>query len=576
MNLHKSLTAYLIQSGIALRPLQELALESTLISKQGQVFLPTGVGKTIVEVLTTLDVLLRKQDKGETGVAVFASHRLLLCEQLLGQLIKYAHGIGIPFDVLTVASDGINEEDVADLREGLGDLLKFCTVKMTTTIEEAATFVEESGKRKRHTLIVATYQSFDRLRDIPKIDIACMDEAHTVVDEDKFENVQMVLNKGIIDRVFYFTATPVHGCNGRGMDNSQVFGPVLISVTPRQAIDQGDILPPVIHKVNIQGGHSLSAIVKGAYLEHRNRIQMISGDKRVAQLLVSVEGIDEMIALVTNKNFQEWAIGMGICTMAFSSAKGYFNSGCEVNRKKAIETIREISKKEMPLILLHYDILTEGIDLPNLTGVLPLRELNTVKFLQTCGRAARLTVPDRGLLKQGIKSSVGPDGVVQLNPVMEKPCYWVIDPQESKAYSEDIVKRIREEYELEPAIRDFVEKSTSKNSVEAEPLNKPLTMIENEAKTFLTHEFEIYRLMALTDPNLPKEEQEKGINQILKVLDKELDILNVEGEPDGKDEKLGSDTPEAPVLETDWVGAPESSGVHKLAKRGGLTKLLGY
>ena len=97
-----------------------------------------------------------------------------------------------------------------------------------------------------------------------------------------------------------------------------------------------------------------------------------------------------------------------------------------------------------------------------------------------------------------------------------------------------------------------------------------------EAKTFLTHEFEIYRLMALTDPNLPKEEQEKGINQILKVLDKELDILNVEGEPDGKDEKLGSDTPEAPVLETDWVGAPESSGVLKLAKRGGLTKLLGY
>ena len=201
--------------------------------------------------------------------------------------------------------------------------------------------------------------------------------------------------------------------------------------------------------------------------------------------------------------------------------------------------------------------------------------MNTVKFLQTCGRAARLTVPDRGLLKQGIKSSVGEDGVVQLNPVMEKPCYWVIDPQESKAYSEDIVKRIREEYELEPAIRDFVEKSTSKNSVEAEPLNKPLTKIENEAKTFLTHEFEIYRLMALTDPNLPKEEQEKGVNQILKVLDKELNILN-EGEPNGKEEKPGSDTPEAPVPEITGVGAPESSGVHTLAKRGGLTKLLGY
>jgi superfamily II DNA or RNA helicase len=54
MNLHKSLVEYLLKENISLRPFQENALDKTLVSKQGQIFLPTGTGKTIVEVLTTL------------------------------------------------------------------------------------------------------------------------------------------------------------------------------------------------------------------------------------------------------------------------------------------------------------------------------------------------------------------------------------------------------------------------------------------------------------------------------------------------------------------------------------------
>jgi superfamily II DNA or RNA helicase len=588
------LAQYLLSRGITLRPLQEDALACTLVARNGQVFLPTGTGKTIVEVLTSLDCLLHEQEAGRTGVAVFASHRLLLCEQLLGELIKYANGIRLNFDVLTVASDGVSEDDVARLREGLGpDLLRFCTVEMTTTTDGVAAFIEESHRRNRHVLVVATYQSFERLQRIPKINIACMDEAHTIVESDrnsktgnKFDHVETILSKGLIDRVFFFTATPVHGCNGRGMDNSTIYGPVLVSKTPRQALDYGDIVPPVIHKIIVsttKGKPSLSAIIKRSYEEHRRKIQEIGGDQKIAQLLVSVEGIDEMVALVTRQtttrdlaqgqqSFQDWARDRGITTIAFSSGKGYYLNGHDVTRKIAVDTMRELSGTGRPFILFHYDILTEGIDLPNLTGVLPLRQMDTVKFLQLFGRAARLIPADRVLLAQGIKSQIGADNKVELNPAMEKPCYWVLDPQINKDISQAIVDRIRTEYELEPSIKDYQEPNPPGKGGEGGPPYPPpiLTKPEIEARTLLVHEYEVYRLMVLAGT-------EQGIRQITAVLEQELDNINSQGGQNAtQTTPTGGDSVETSVPETDRVGAPESDTSGSTAPRGGLTAILGY
>ena len=587
MNLHKDLTAYLNKEHIIIRPLQIEALDKTLIAKQGQVFLPTGVGKTLVEVITSLDMLLRKQDKNKTGVAAFAAHRLILCDQLLGQLIRFAHGLELSFDVLTVASEGVDEEDVAFLREGLGDLLRHCTVKKTTTMEEVADFVEETGKRNRHLLMVSTYQSFARLQNIPKngIDIACMDEAHTLVAKEIQENLKIVLDKNIIRKEFYFTATPVYGCNGRGMNNPKVFGPVLLSKTPREAIDQGDILLPLIHKMTIKTTDdkkpSDAAIIKGAYLNHRKRIQKISGKAgkdTVAQLLVSVTGIDTMITLVKEASFQEWALSYGVETVAFSSAKGYFINGYETNRKEALKTIRELSKNNKPFILFHYDILTEGIDLPNLTGVLPLRELNRVKFLQTCGRAARITKHDRELLyKDGTKSIINVNGKVVLNSFMEKPCYWVIDTQINKDSSTEIIEYIRKEYDLEPDFREYVDPlpptSVPKEVDDPYPPEGGFNFKENEAKTILQHKFEMYKLMALA-------QKKPGIDEILKLLNEDLDKLlkplNGGSDADTKSKKPGNNKIDTSLPQTDRVGTQAGYTNNSNLGRGSLTESLGW
>jgi superfamily II DNA or RNA helicase len=523
--LHKCLIDYLDNNDIILNHDEIVALEIALISKHGQIFLPTGDGKTLVEVLDALEWLLREQDRKEVGIICFASHRIGLNEQLLTNLIKVAHEIGLHFDVGTVASDGIDEQSVSFIREGLGDLLRYCAIEKTTNSDEILKFVEDSKQRNRHILLVATYHSFDRLQKIPYPIFVYADEAHTVVEQGKFENVKCILDKGIIQRILYFTATPVHGCNGRGMENHEVFGPVLVEKTPRQAIDQGNIVPPVILRATIIG-NSLLTIIKKSYLALRQEGQTLLGEDFIPRLLVAVEGIDDMVKLVRKQPFIDWARELGIRVIAFSSGKGYYIDGREDSRKKAFSTMHELNKLRNPFILFQYDILTEGIDVPNVNGILALRELNLVKFLQLCGRAARITTADRKLNEQhDIKSKIGEDGVVELNLAMEKPCFWVLIPQ-SIQNSEEIIKKIRKEYELEPFVRDIEDRSNSHKKEEVEnPYQPRLTKLERESKTILTYEAEVYRLMHLADSD-----QEEFLKMLDKLLDRKMEERKCESQ----------------------------------------------
>ncbi|MCP4483813.1 MAG: hypothetical protein GY823_04535, partial [Flavobacteriaceae bacterium] len=79
------------------------------------------------------------------------------------------------------------------------------------------------------------------------------------------------------------------------------------------------------------------------------------------------------------------------------------------------------SNPNQELIVIHFDILTEGIDVPGLTGVLFLRDLKKSKFIQTLGRVARLDVYDRNLID---KKVITPDELDK----MSKPYAWVIIP----------------------------------------------------------------------------------------------------------------------------------------------------
>ena len=72
-------------------------------------------------------------------------------------------------------------------------------------------------------------------------------------------------------------------------------------------------------------------------------------------------------------------------------------------------------------ILFHYDVISEGIDLPGTTAILPLRELGEIKIVQAVGRALRISTNDRAALKNKLISVGKSEG-------WQKPFGWVILP----------------------------------------------------------------------------------------------------------------------------------------------------
>jgi predicted helicase len=504
-----------------LRSHQQLAANAiTAGVSRGQVILPTGVGKTRVQVYKILCTI---QSSSAPTVSVIASHRILLCEQLIQEVIKATAIRDINFNILTVASDGVDLQDVAALVDDLntsGDLGTRCLVERCTSNAEILAFAEKTRKLNRHLLVVSTYHSFDRMAGLP-VDVACLDEAHTITEEDKHENVKAMLP--FMSQAFFFTATRVIGLNGRGMNNTAFYGQVLCNVAPRAAIDTHDILPPVLHTINLEEGKLTDRnILQAAYKAHRAEVLRVSRGRLNPKMLVSVAGVEDMVGLLKDNAFHQWALQNGINTVGFSSSMGYYVNGLEVGRKEALQAVRNL-KDEDSAIIMHYDILTEGIDLPTITGVMPLRELNKVKFLQTLGRAARLQADDRLSIYSGssVGSGVGADGRVIADSSLVKPYYWVILSPKLNELATDanqsLVDIIRTSYQVEPEERSQPQLSTTSTTADAESvLPKAVLTPKEVGVTQYSHVFEalVFQAMSVADQKSTVETLLKGMTNV--------------------------------------------------------------
>lgn len=502
---------------------------------KGQILLPTGVGKTYVQIYKILETL----QSSESAISLMTAHRLLLCEQLIKELLKFSCDFNLygKFDVLSIGSDGIDNDDFIKIKDDVKELTKECNITNTTTKEEILKAVHKAKKLKRHLLIVSTYQSVGRLEGIP-IDIACLDEAHTITEESKFDSIDLIQPN--IKKCFFFTATQVCGCNGRGMENEDFFGKILHFVTPKEAIETGDILPPVFHKVMLdEGKPTILTAIQAAFKAHREKVLQFSSEKLYPKLLVSSDGVDKMNDLIQTDSFQKWTLENGIHIISFSS-KGYFinNSGSvhgllEVSRSEALDKLHSLTDSDSAIIF-HYDILTEGIDLPNLTGVLPLRELNKVKFKQTLGRPARLHTIDRAKLYaipcKVRKTTIDSDNKIHPSSDLIKPVFWVIQTpllnEQAIDSNEKMVDIIRNTYELDPEFRAVKDTSTSMSLEEAESvLPRERMSINEKLLATYNHEYEELVLERSLNEN-PKEQ----IEQLIELLKTTEEPINFEEE----------------------------------------------
>ena len=411
---------------------QSEAVSATDKNKKGIVCMPTGTGKTFVQAAVIAKQILKT--KGKFGIYVINAPRIMLSYQLLKEVYTFLTQAGISARYMSVHSGGsVDLQDLEKIRVDAnfneGTNIQFAEIENGTSPTLINEFVEKAKREDLPVVIFSTYNSAERINDaIPaeKISIVMNDEAQYLVQE-QFYDIIHLLN---YDRCYFFTATTIHtpSDKGRGMNNKDSYGEVIYLMTPRQAIDRGKMVRPRMHFVIPVGQetytkddfqNSIGKIISESFAQHNYAIGQFSK----AKMLVSVKGVGDIQKFFESKEYSG-LIRTGVKVYAVASDEKIGNNinGEKVSRREFLNRLKEDGKNPaQEILILHYDILAEGIDVPGITGILPLRTLGKAKFLQTFGRAARLDIMDRERISKG---EITPNDLEEMN----KPYAWVIVP----------------------------------------------------------------------------------------------------------------------------------------------------
>ena len=144
-------------------------------------------------------------------------------------------------------------------------------------------------------------------------------------------------------------------------------------------------------------------------------------------MIVSCTGTRAIASITEQTNFFEDLRRQYPSLTVFSiycGDNGTHINGQRIKRRAEFMARMKAMKDHEDAIILHYDILSEGIDVPGITGIMPLRPLRLGTFLQTLGRAARLHRKDfenNALITESTEDREWSDGYI-------KPYSWVIIP----------------------------------------------------------------------------------------------------------------------------------------------------
>lgn len=442
-----------------LYPYQKEAVSKCLEKDKGIIVLPTGTGKTFCQASIIADHIQRNPG---FHIYVVNAPRIMLSFQLLREVYGFLVQAGFEARYMFVHSGGNSDEkELEDLRTNANSLygtsIPFSQIASGTHPLAIRGMLDKGISQDLPVILFSTYNSADKIEIArskinedtgeeiyPKISIILNDEAHYLVQE-QFHDILRILSS---ERCYFFTATTVHtpSDKGRGMNNLDLYGEIIYEMKPRRAIDLGKMIRPRLHFVTTSGVYntddydkSLSKIIYEAFYQHSLTI------KTKPRVLVSVKGTGDIKRFLESADY-EIMRKRGVDVFAVASHEDIGNqiNGEQVRRYDFLRALKSYNEDpEKSLLVLHYDVLSEGIDCSGFTGILPLRTLNKSKFLQTFGRAARVHPEDREKIDSG---EINPE---ELNK-MKKPYAWIIIPNVIHANEDDkenfisLIKELRD------------------------------------------------------------------------------------------------------------------------------------
>ena len=339
-----------------LRPHQFDALDAMAKYDKGQIIVPTGGGKTMCMI----------EDAKRGGTIVVVAPRILLAEQLSSEFLEVL-------------------DDVSVMHVHSGETPHYSSTK-ANDIAEWILLNRLFGKK---SLIFTTYHSLHRVQEsgIP-VDTIYFDEAHNSVQRNFFPAVEHFATNWS-DRCFFFTATPKHSTTVQkaGMNNSKVYGQVIINVPAPKLVDEGYILPP---KVEVYKSRLLRKDEIYADVESEHMIGAI--DKlEVDKILICAKSTRQITNLLYASKFQDELAWRGYSWMTITSKTGAIIDGEKVGRDEFFNVLNAWGKDDdKKFVVLHHSILSEGINVKGLEAAVFMRNMDYITISQTIGRVIRL------------------------------------------------------------------------------------------------------------------------------------------------------------------------------------------
>ena len=432
------------------------ALRATELERKGIVVLPTSTGKTYVQSsIIAKDITMNSH---QFRMYVINAPRIILTYQLLKEVYQFLTKRGIEARYhFTHSGSAIDERDLEDIRmeaKSDGINIPFAEIDSTTSVNRCVDAMENAMEQELPLIIFSTYNSAEKVEVARRqvrlpISIVLNDEAHYLV-QDRFFDILTILKSS---RCYFFTATMrfTPSEEGRGMNNVEAYGKVLYTLTPREAIDRGKMVRPRLHIIKTDGVYSsedydrsLNLVISNSFQQHKEYFEEHHPNMK-PKMLVGTRGSDDMKNFINSPQYNELrAAGVDVFAISSNEEVGNFVNGRRVKRQEFLSILRQYGKdKEKELLVLHFDILTEGIDVPGFTSCLLLRTLIKSKFLQTYGRIARLDPEDRSRLDSG---EIRPSDVDKMN----KPYGYVILPwitetnKDDSEFMRNLVRAMRE------------------------------------------------------------------------------------------------------------------------------------
>ena len=512
---------------------------------------PTGVGKGYVMIAHILYTIIKtKQSK-----FLISSHRLSLNNQHLKDLIGFYIDLNLINKVkfLTVGSQALNiskvladDYDLAkkfnnqlfeynfslDMKSKMNqdDIFKF-----TLSKKEVNKIIAKNDKEGFKTIIITTYNSSDKVKD-QKIDISYFDEAHILASDKEDSDFRNSFNMINSKKNFFFTATPKDVeeqmiKDGESsdiflMNNKEIFGDIY-EIKFKHCVKKAYITSLVTHVAypkDIGEGKDYNSIdnksifVKEAFDAHGKWLKgnSSSPDEIEPKMLVRCESVPHMWEMY---NMLSSIVGDDIIVCAGAS---YNESGPEnhvisdewiKNRDEFIKKIQNFNSKQK-MIILQFDILSEGLNVPGITGVMFLQGKmpSTTKVIQNVGRATRLHHIDRIEVRKG-KLKYGESGWIKPKCAVIIP-YWDEASEFTKRILASKVRELRDSWEFDPhlvlSVGDDLADGDEKNDVEG--LNK---LEKSDKRTKLIKELkqEIEEL-DLLEEDFKERERLQGLSDI--------------------------------------------------------------